>query len=400
MIIRNSFLCVIVFIFLGSVQTDGRAKAQALTSNSEPKAILLFIGDGMGEAHRTAARWESVGQFGQLAMDTLSISGWSKTASADSSITDSAAAATAMATGVKTNNRIIGMDPFGESLTTILELAQERGYAVGLVTNVQLSHATPAAFAAHVSDRSQMTEIALQIIEHHPNVLLGGGEDEFLPPIATGCFPQSGERSDGRNLINEAIADGYTYVCSATAFNAVNPLTTPFLLGLFGDEGMSRPYAPSLADMTDKAISILSLDPDGFLLMVEGGQIDWAAHGNDAANTISDTLGFDSAVNVGLSYASTHTNTLLIVTADHETGGMSADLTSSGLPDEDGPFYMPDNTAFYVNWTTGAHTEVAVPTTAIGYLSDQLSGTYENTHIFTVMRRVIGWEMWMPIINK
>jgi alkaline phosphatase len=305
-----------------------------------------------------------------------------------------------MGTGVKTNNGVIGMDPDGLLLATILEMAQDRDYAVGLVTNVQISHATPAAFAAHVPDRNQMTDIALQMIEHYPNVLLGGGEDEFLPSTELGCFPQSGERTDGRNLINEAIAYGYAYVCNTTDFNAVNPLTTPYLLGIFADEGMSRPYSPSLVDMTDKAISILSQDPDGFFLMVEGGQIDWAAHSNDAANVISDTIGFDSAVDIGLSYASTHANTLLIVTADHETGGMSASLTSSGLPDEDGPFYMPDNTPFYINWTTGGHTGVDVPTTAYGYLSEQLSGTYENTHIFTVLRGALGWEFWIPIINK
>ena len=298
--IKKSVLLVTVFVIVGVVQTREIKNTQALSAEETTPAIILFIGDGMGETHRTAARWFAVGQSGQLIMDTLPISGWSKTASADSSITDSAAAATAMATGEKTNNGVIGMSPAGAILTTILEIAQEHGLAVGLVTTVQLSHATPASFAAHVPDRNQMTEIAIQMIEHHPNVLLGGGEDEFLPPTETGCFPEAGERTDGRNLISEAIASGYAYVCDSTSLAAVNLLTTTYLLGLFADEEMSRPFTPSLAEMTSKAIDILSQDPNGFFLMVEGGQIDWAAHSNDAANVITDTLSLDSAVSIGL----------------------------------------------------------------------------------------------------
>ena len=286
-------------MLLGIVLGGNTQNVQAVPSEETAPAILLFIGDGMGEAHRTAARWSAVGQSGQLIMDILPVSGWSQTASADSAITDSAAAATAMATGGKTNNGMIGINPEGETLTTILELAQDRGWAVGLVTTVQISHATPASFAAHVPDRNQMTDIALQMIEHHPEVLLGGGEDEFIPPSETGCFPESGERSDGRNLISEAIASDYTYVCDTTSLEAVNPIATTYLLGLFADEGMSRPYAPSLAAMTDKAIAILSRDPEGFFLMVEGGQIDWpVCRGPIQWTRAVRTKHFDRAVHV------------------------------------------------------------------------------------------------------
>ena len=125
-------------------------------------------------------------------MDTFPVSGWSRTASADSAITDSAAAGTAIATGIKTNNGMIAMDPLGAELTTILELAQSWGMPVGLVTTVQMAHATPAAFAAHVPDRNMMTEIAAQMLETGVDVLLGGGEDEFLPTAESGCYPQPG----------------------------------------------------------------------------------------------------------------------------------------------------------------------------------------------------------------
>ena len=264
---------------------------------------MLFIGDGMGSQHRKAAAWVKYGLEGQLLMDQLPFQGWLQTASANNVITDSAAAATAMATGYKTNNGMIAVDPDGKALSTILEYAQAKGMAVGLVTTVQISHATPAAFAAHVLDRNRMTDIAVQLIDHGVNVLLGGGEDQFLPAGTPGCFPQDGERSDGRNLIVEAQSAGYTYVCSSADFNAIDPATTDYLLGLFADDGMLRPFQPDLASMTGKAIQILSRDPDGFFLMVEGGQIDWASHDNDAANAIQDTIDFDQAVNVGATYA-------------------------------------------------------------------------------------------------
>ncbi|MDH4138875.1 MAG: alkaline phosphatase, partial [Anaerolineae bacterium] len=287
-------------------------------------------------------------------------------------------------------------------LTTILERAQARGMAVGLVTTVQMAHATPASFAAHVDDRNKMTEIASQmVLTTEVDVLLGGGEDEFLPTTATGCYPQPGEWTDGRNLIEDAMAAGYTYVCSATAFAAVDPASTTRLLGLFADEEMPRPFSPSLAEMTQKAIDILSQDPDGFFLMVEGGQIDWASHSNNAAYVISDTIGLDEAIVVAQTYASTISNTLVIVTADHETGGMSANLTSSGWPGEDGPFYMPELTPFYVNWTTGGHTDADVPITAQGPWSDLLAGADENTHIHDVMCMALEpRKVYLPLIFK
>jgi alkaline phosphatase len=366
-----------------------------------PAALILFIGDGMGEAHRIAGRWSAVGQTGALALDAMPFGGWSRTASADNAITDSAAAATAMATGVKTNNGVIGLDPAGNRLLTILERAQAHEMAVGLVTNVHLTHATPAGFAAHVPHRSMMREIASQMLESGVNVLLGGGEDEFLPTTAAGCYPESGERSDGRNLIDEAIGAGYSYVCDAPGLMAVTPFSTTHLLGLFADEEMDRPFSPSLADMTQKAIDILSQDPDGFFLMVEGGQIDWAAHDNEAANVISDTVGLDEAIAVARAYASTASDVLIIVTADHETGGMQVALTSSGGPGEDGPFFTPEGTPFFVNWTTVGHTGVDVPTTAQGPWSDLLTGVYDNTHIHEVMRLSLERaRLYVPLLLR
>jgi alkaline phosphatase len=351
---------------------------------SHAQAIILFIGDGMGEAHRTAARWSAVGRSDALTMDRMPFVGWAHTHAANGAITDSAAAATALASGVKTNNGMIGQAPDGTPLTTILERAQAKGMAVGLVTTVQVSHATPAAFAAHVPNRDMMTEIARQMLEAEVDVLLGGGENQFVADTANECFG-SGTRTDDRDLIAEATAAGYTYVCHAATFTAI-PTSTTRLLGIFADEAMPRPFSPSLKDMTQKAIDILSRDPDGFFLMVEGGQIDWASHANNATDAISDTIGLDEAITVAQAYASTVSNTLVIVTADHETGGMSVSLEGG----EQGPFYMPEGTPFYINWESGDHTGADVPTTGLGPWSDLLAGGYENTHIHDVMCMALG----------
>ena len=356
------------------------------TPSTNTTNIILFIGDGMGESHRLAAKWASVGETGLLFMDDMATQGWARTGSADDPVTDSAAAATAISSGVKTKNGVIGMDADFNIVFTILEEAISRGKMVGLVTTTQVTHATPAAFAAHVSSRKKMTDIAEQMLDAEVDVILGGGEDEFLPDTETGCFPEVGERKDGRDLIDEAIAAGYTFVCEPVDFTMVDPDSTSRLLGLFADEGMVRPYAPSLAEMTQKAIEILSKSSKGFFLMVEGGQIDWASHSNDADNTISDTIELDKAVKVAQDYVLIDNDTLIIVTADHETGGMSVSLSSSGAPGEDGPFGMPSGKAFYVNWSTTSHTASNVPVSASGPASEMLTGTYENTHIFEVMQ--------------
>ncbi len=349
-----------------------------------PHSIILFIGDGMGAVHRTAAQWQAVGADGQLAMDGLPYASWSQTASANAAITDSAAGATALATGAKTNNGIISQTPDGTPLTTILEEAQAKGMAVGLVTTTQIGHATPAAFAAHVPSRNMMTEIVSQMIDKRVDVLLGGGEADFLPASTAGCHTTAGagHRTDGRNLLAEAQGAGYTIVCTSADLNAIIPASGTRLLGLFASNGMTRPFSPSLAEMTNKAIDILAQDPDGFFLMIEGGQIDWAAHNNDASNVIGDTLGFDDAIALAQTHPAVTGRTLLIVTADHETGGMSLNLTNG----QDGPFFMPNGTPFYVNWSTTGHTGVDVPTTAGGHCANYLTGTYANTTIYNVMQ--------------
>lgn len=352
---------------------------------SRPRNIILFIGDGMGAAHRQAAR---LAAGGELAMDRLPIRGRLHTGSANSAITDSAAA-TAMATGVKTGDGLIGMSPDRAVLTTILERARQQGKSVGLITNTKVTHATPAAFAAHVPDRGTFTAIAGQMAAARIDVLLGGGEDDFLPASDTGCFPGKGNCTHHRNLIEEMRESGYSYVSRPEEFAALQPAKIGKLLGLFSDDGMERPFAPTLADMTAKALAILGKDPAGFFLMVEGGQIDWAGHDNDAANAIGDTLDFDRAVALAAGFAAHDGRTLLIVTADHETGGMAVSDQPTGRKDQDGPFTAADGSAFYVTWETRQHTGPPGPATADGPGSALLRGEHENTFLHTVMEQAL-----------
>jgi alkaline phosphatase len=389
----NTLLLRIIFLIFLSYFIFGCGGGQHVPlTGPAANNIILLIGDGMGAEHRKAARWISAGETGKLSMDDMPVTGSLQTHSADSSITDSAAAATAMASGVKTNRGVIGLDARLSFVSTILEDAKNANKFVGLVTTTHISHATPAAFVSHLEDRDLLNDIAEQIVNAGVNVLLGGGEDEFFPASENGCFPESGGRTDGRNLIDKFIADGYVYTCDPVAFGFIEPASTSRLAGFFADDGMKRPFSPTLADMTQKAIDVLSRNEDGFFLMVEGGQIDWASHDNDAGNAISDTLGFDEAVEVAKRFASKTDDTLIIVTADHETGGMVVSLSPTGLPGEDGPFSMPDGKQFYINWSTKKHTEMNVPVTSQGPLSDMLMGVHDNTYIHEVMQRAFGGD--------
>jgi len=393
-------LALSVAVLVGCGGSGGNSRGDQAAKN-----VILLIGDGMGSAHMTAARLYSVGRGGELAMDRLPETGMARTWSTEGVVTDSAAAGTALATGVKTYNKAIAVDPDGRPVPTILERAQSAGRSVGLVTNVWLSHATPASFAAHNPNRDDYLGITLDMFNHNADVLLGGGEDYFLPVGTPGCHPDDGDRTDNRNLIEEAVANGYRYVCDAASFREVDPATTDRLLGTFADYNMPRPYTPSLAEMTEKAIAILDKNSRGFFLMVEGGQIDQAAHVNDAMDTLDDVVGFDKAVEAALAFQAEHPDTLVIVTADHATGGLAIEESPQDGPcpdpkqddprecktalHEDGPFAESGGASFWIDWTTSSHTGDDVPVVAIGPGAALLVGHYENTHIFEAMRKAL-----------
>ncbi len=365
----------------GRLEDSTPASNSAASSASNSLQVILFIGDGMGAEHRQAAAWMGYGKEGRLVMDTLPVRGALRTTAAENRITGSAAAATAMASGLKTRNGLVGLVINQEEVKTSFDWAQERGLAVGLVTNTQLTHVTLAAFAAHSTNRWNMNEIAPQLLQEEIDVLLGGGENYFLPATSQGCHPEPGKREDSRNLVGEAQEGGYQILCRPEELQFLTHDQPDKVLGLFADEGIPRPFHPSLAEMTSAAIAVLTQNPEGFFLVVESGQIDWASHGNIARNAIKDTLALDEAVQVGLEFASSHPNTLLMVTADHETGGMDAHSLPTGKGGEEGPFTGPGAFVFYVTWSTDTHTNHKVPVTAQGPGAHLLAGENENTII-------------------
>jgi alkaline phosphatase len=252
-------------------------------------------------------------------------------------VTDSAAAATALATGEKTLNGLVSVSPDGKTLETILELAKRDSRTTGLVTTTRLTHATPACFAAHLGNRNSEAAIAEQMLDTGVDVLLGGGLSAWIPKgtkvsdfgafsPAAGADAVSG-RKDKKNLIQKASQQGYKLVTNREEL--LSSRGTAKLLGLFAASHV--PYAldrqpgdganvPSLAEMTSAALEILSRNKAGFFLMVEGGRIDHAAHNNDAAAMLAETIDFDEAVGAAHMFAKQHPNTIVLVTADHATG--------------------------------------------------------------------------------
>lgn len=306
----------------------------ACSASATPKYVLYMIGDGMGPAHRQVAEYYAQNQKNDanfhLAMNSLPVTGVMTSHSANSLVTDSAAAGTALAAGVKTNNGMIAVTPDGKPVTTMLEQAEKHGVATGLVTTTRLTHATPAAFATHNINRNDENAIAVDYLDSGVDVLLGGGWRYFTE------IDGKTKRKDGRDVVADFKKEGYkTFITeeSLSDFRQYSPKKGDKVLGLFTYSHL--PYAidrkadqtPSLAELTDKAINLLEKDKDGFFLMVEGGRIDHASHANDVAGTVGDTLAFDAAVQSALDFYNKHPKeTLLVVVSDHETGGIGLGL--------------------------------------------------------------------------
>lgn len=282
-----------------------------------PKFVFLFIGDGMSTPQRMIAEEFSraIGN-GSLAMNNLPAQATTRTCSADSLVTDSAAAATAIACGEKTNNHFSGVDPNGKPVYSCAVSAQKAGKKVGILTTVTLTHATPAGFYAHRRDRGNVNGIAEDLANSGFDLFAGGG-------LAT-----------GDDKWNYAASKGYKLVTTKDEFLNLKPgsgkILTRFRNDALPDSIDSDGSTPSLAEMVRQAIKLLYNDK-GFFMMAEGGRIDWAGHANDAATNLRETLAFDEAIKVALSFQRKHPEeTLIIVTGDHETGGLSMGFSGTG----------------------------------------------------------------------
>lgn len=435
-----SIVCILtlggLFGVGGSISSadSGKAKGPS-TNNGKVKNTIVLIGDGMGPAYTTAYRYmnddPSTPQMEKTIFDEY-FTGMAKTYSSDAeeNITDSAAAATAMAAGIKTYNGAISVDMDRQPVKTVLERAKENGKTTGLVSTSQITHATPAAFGAHDVSRNNYNEIADDYYdemidgEHKVDVMLGGGTKYF-------------DRAD-RSLINEFKKDGYNY---ATSKEEMLANENDQLLGLFAPVGLPKAIdrdetIPSLEEMTNTALEQLSRNKDGFFLMVEGSQIDWAGHANDSVSAMSEMEDFAKAFEAAIEFAKKNNHTQVVLTADHSTGGFSIgrdgnynfypevieaakrtpefmaqkiidgasvesvldefvafDFTEDELLVINEAAATDDFDALYstiaevfnkragIGFTTGGHTGVDVPVYAYGPKSQRFSGLIDNTDI-------------------
>jgi alkaline phosphatase len=328
--------------------------------NDYPENIILFIGDGMGVGHISAGKIAG----GNINLERFSVMGLVTTHSANQLITESAAAATALATGYKTNNRAISVSVEKEPLKTLFEYAKEQGKSIGVVVTKSVTGATPAAFMAHADDRRQQADIAEQIANGDIDVLIGGGWAYFVPAANEGS-----KRKDQKNLL--ATLEARMPVVLIYDKLSVQ-IDTQKLAALLAPESLpkaaDRDY--SLTRLTGMALDILSKNRNGFVLLVEGSQIDTAAHDHNQQYLIEELIDFDDAVGAGLDFAQKNRGTLIVVTADHETGGVA-------VHDGSVQNMQVDSTAF----TTTGHTAAMVPLFADGPASTRFSGIQDNTRV-------------------
>lgn len=314
-----------------------------------PKNVILLIGDGMGPAHFTAARYAR-GENSRISK--MPVVGFATTQCADRTVTDSAAAATALATGTKTNYETLSVSPAGIPVVTVLERAEAGGKATGLVTTAYFYDATPAAFAAHASHRRKYGEIIPQMLRSGAEVIAGGGIDNFgigEVPTFDATFANS----------------GYTVIQTRAEMDKA---TGDKQIVVFKSQERDRDHPDfPLPVLAKWAIDRLQKDPDGFFLMIEHEGTDSGSHQNNWTDVTASLRSFDEAVGVALDFAAARNDTLVIVTGDHETGGMRISETPARR--------------WRMEWSSSEHTATAVPVFAFGPGSAAFAGSYDNTDI-------------------
>jgi alkaline phosphatase len=309
------------------------ALASAGLAAQEPKKpvkyVFLFIGDGMSVPQRmTADEFSRKAGNGPLAMNVMPYAATTRTCSFDSLVTDSAAAATAIACGQKTKNHYSGVDPSGRPIYSSAYCAKQAGYKVGIISTVTITHATPAGFYAHRNNRGDYYGIALDLANSGFDFFAGGGL--AVNDKNSKKHKQYAECGDAYEY---AQSKGYRLVKTKEEFLALKP-SDGKVLTKFTNEALANSIdadgsQPTLAEMVRKGIEMLDCEK-GFFMMAEGGRIDWAGHSNDAATNLRDVLALNDAVKVALEFQETHPDTLVVVTGDHETGGMSMGFGGTG----------------------------------------------------------------------
>ena len=328
----------------------------------EVKNIIFLIGDGMGLASASMMQLEN--NYEPTIFDSADNIALQKTYSLDNRVTDSAASGTALASGFKTNNTMLGQLPDGTNTESLMELAADKGKATGLVVTTYLQHATPGAFYAHVPSRHEYATISEQLLASDIDIAIGGGMAFFK------------ERYNNHKKATKAITEsGFTLVESLDA-----DMSGERILALLADKEIEN-RTGYLAKATNAAIYHLSKCEDGFVLMVEGSLIDGMGHGNDAKGQQGEMRDFMEAIEVAVAYAREHTDTLVVVTADHETGGLAI---ISGNAD----FNLSEQGVEY-KWATGGHSGVMVPIYLYGTGAELINGVMENADLGKRLKELI-----------
>jgi alkaline phosphatase len=337
--------------------------AETLEQNPNIKAknIILFIGDGMGPNQVALARFSVGGANHRLSFENFPVTGIVLNHSAENLYTDSAAAATAWAAGVKTKNGYLSVDSDNKFLPTIPELLSTKGYLTGMVATSSITHATPAAFYAHIKSRSKHKQIAQMLVESDIAIALGGGSEFFKLPLSDQAIHII---ENGSSLDQDALAQHAR------------------VLGLFGEDGLDRRLSPpTQLKMTETALDFLdskTLNCSGFFLMSEGSQIDWAGHDNNVKYMLAEFADFDDSIAAAIEFAKQDKETLILVTADHATGGLV--------------LQKPRGSSIRAQWTTTSHDLSSINIYAYGPGAEKFSGVMDNTEIFDRMLQALDYE--------
>ena len=341
---------------IGSKETEF-IEIKDFSDDLKAKNIILVIGDGVGPNQITLSRIAIGGLDFRLFIDQMPYHGTSLTHSYDNAYTDSAAAATAWSTGFKTKTRYLSLDPDKKILETIVELLSKKGYASGVVATSSVTHATPAALYAHIDNRYEYKEIANQLINSSIHIALGGGRKLF-----------------DLNKINDT-----HHVLTSKESLQLNFDYSKKLIGLFDDDGIERSNEkPTQRQMTNFALKHLNKQCNGFFLMTEGSQIDWAGHDNDANKMIEEFRDFDLTIKDLIKFVNKNNDTLLIITSDHETGGLQ--------------ILKQDNDNVIIQWGTGRHTSTPVGVHAYGPGAELFQGLMDNTDIHYKILEAIDYK--------
>lgn len=427
-IIAASAMALVLALAAFIARGDSSTAAEPATPAT---SVIILSGDGMGIQQRTAIQYALYGLKKRQPMDALPYTGFLDTISrGPGAVTDSAAGATAWSIGKKTINGYTGLGPDKKRVPTLLDIANSQGKSTGLINDHDITNATLAAFGGPVVNRDWKRKIAEGMLKNSKvDVMMGGTEQYWYKKGQEGKIPDrvpDEDRAYGKtNLVNQAKRQGYQYAYDR---KTVSQLTGPKALAIVQDSAKrrweelkgykyrkDRHYVP-VKDMVTKALSILGQNPNGFFLAMESDDLDSAGHEHDVRNVIQSGHTINQVVNVVQKYRETNPNVLLIVLADHETGGMTIEpigetntnsdgddpipywgkkaMNNAGpngeVPTRSGPVRIKHTKRkFKVDWTTGEHTGGMIPVTAVGPLAEKMVGVWPNTHVFDVAKEAL-----------